>query len=112
VNQGSRALAAAHQARTTVERAELVIVIHSGPLFLGLVGHPEYARTDIIGATVNTAFLLAPFVAANCASHVGMTRAVLDVLSAPVRTLDVGATSVLGESEPVRVFEPLVNFQG
>jgi class 3 adenylate cyclase len=106
-NQGNRALAAARQARTTVERSELVIVLHSGPIFLGLVGHPDYARTDIIGATVNTAFLLASFVSAHCPSHVGMTQAVCDGLTTEVRVEPRGASPVLGVDGPVAVFEPI-----
>ena len=45
---------------------DLVVVLHAGEIFLGSAGHPDYARTDIIGQTVNTAFLAMPFVAARC----------------------------------------------
>ena len=53
---------------------DLVVVLHAGEIFLGSAGHPDYARTDIIGQTVNTAFLAMPFVAAHCPGGIGITR--------------------------------------
>ena len=35
--------------------AAVGITLHSGDIFLGSIGHTEYARPDIIGDTVNTA---------------------------------------------------------
>jgi len=104
--QAERALAAARRARTISERPELFIVIHSGPIFLGLIGHPDYARTDIIGATVNTAFLVMPFVANKCRGGIGMTEAVLDALPKGAAAVRRGRVAVLGASEPVTIYEP------
>ena len=53
-----RALSAAKQARDQVAGKELVIMLHAGDVFLGEMGHSDYARADIMGETVNTAFLL------------------------------------------------------
>jgi transcriptional regulator with XRE-family HTH domain len=105
-NQAMRALAAARQAKAACERPELVTVLHAGPIFLGTVGHPEYSRTDIIGATVNTAFLLVPFVATECQTRIGMTKTVFEQLPAEVAAESRGHAVVLGVEAPVLVFEP------
>jgi class 3 adenylate cyclase len=36
----------------------LVGVLSTGEVYLGSVGHPDYAKSDVIGETVNRAFLL------------------------------------------------------
>jgi hypothetical protein len=81
-------------------------VLHAGEIFLGSVGHPDYARTDIIGQTVNTAFLAMPFVAAHCSGGIGLTRAVLDELTEGAEALERGRVAVAGEREALTVYEP------
>jgi class 3 adenylate cyclase len=105
--QAQRAVMASMDAQSTCDHSELVVVLHSGPIFLGLVGHPDYARTDIIGATVNTAFLLSEFVASHCVTRIGFTQAVRDGLNEDMKTKARGHASVLGVTEPVQVFEPV-----
>lgn len=105
-NQSERALSAARQAKLACNQPELILALHAGPIYLGLVGHPDYARTDIIGATVNTAFLLLPFVGERCSSRVALTGAVRDQLPAEITTLDQGEIAVLGMDHPVSLFEP------
>lgn len=105
-SQAERALAAARDARAVGGWPELVIVLHAGPIFLGPVGHPDYARTDILGATVNTAFLLMPYVAGACATRLGLTGAVRELLPGAAGVRARGAASVLGAADPVAVFEP------
>ena len=51
-----RALEAAAQARAVISE-DLRIGLSSGDIYLGSVGHPDYARPDIMGEVVNTAFL-------------------------------------------------------
>jgi class 3 adenylate cyclase len=103
-NQTARALNAAREAKAASGCSELVIVLNAGPIFLGTVGHPEYARTDIIGATVNIAFLLAPFVAEHCVTQIGMTQTVVGELGSDVRVQKCGEATVLGMTTPVAVF--------
>lgn len=69
---GRAAQAALHSVQSS-GNPDLVIVLHSGDVYLGEVGHPEYARPDIMGQTVNTAFLLLPWVAANVPSRLALT---------------------------------------
>jgi class 3 adenylate cyclase len=104
--KADRALSAATQAKVVFDVPELVVVLHAGEIFLGSVGHPDYARTDIIGQTVNTAFLAMPFVAASCAGGIGVTRAVADELSEGTACLERGQVALAGLDEPLAVYEP------
>jgi len=105
-DQAARALVAAREATFTCDATELVIVLNTGPIFLGSVGHPEYARTDIIGATVNTAFLLMPHVVACCPTRIGMTRSVVDELSEEAAVEKVAAAEIMGHAQPVPLYSP------
>ena len=105
-DKADRALGAARQAKRLFEVPELVVVLHAGEIFLGSAGHPDYARTDIIGRTVNTAFLAMPFVAARCGGGIGVTRAVVEELSASAACVERGQVTVAGEAEALTVYEP------
>jgi len=75
-NHAQRALRAALDARTHVPTPDLRITLHTGDIYLGLIGHAEYARPDIIGDTVNTAFLVLNWVSDNLKSGMGITETV------------------------------------
>ena len=66
-----RALCAALQARTTVAE-DLKIGLSSGEIYLGSVGHPDYARPDIMGEVVNIAFLTAAWADAHTESGIAV----------------------------------------
>lgn len=102
----SRAFDAALHARKSMDSLELVITLHCGEIFLGKIGHPDYAGTDVIGATVNTAFLAMPWVAENCKSGIGVTGAVTEKLDETRNTVLRGEISVLGVADKIKVFEP------
>jgi class 3 adenylate cyclase len=110
-NHAKRAVAAALDAKTAVQSPDLVIVLHSGDIYLGSVGHGEYARADIIGDTVNTAFLIMPWVAEKLPDGIGLTQSVADLvpgisLSAPKRA------GVRGIGKSVMVYTPNVRARG
>jgi len=104
--KADRALGAARQAKQLFEVPDLVAVLHAGEIFLGSVGHPDYARTDIIGQTVNTAFLAMAFVATHCAGGIGVTDAVVEELSEGAACVERGRVTVVGVSEALTVYEP------
>jgi class 3 adenylate cyclase len=101
----ARAARAARDAQRAAARSELVVILHAGPIFLGSLGHPDYARTDIIGSTVNTAFLLAPHVTAHCVSRIGVTQSVVDELPPDLSVQQRGCVQVLGDPQGVELFE-------
>jgi class 3 adenylate cyclase len=104
--QADRALLAARHARERLSAEELVITLHQGEIFLGAMGHPDYARPDIIGQTVNTAFLAMPWVARHCPSGIGVTDAVRQDLSGAHRLVWRGEIAVPGVQSPLIIYEP------
>jgi len=105
-DQARRALAAARHAHDLVESEELIVALHRGDVYLGLLGHPDYERTDIIGETVNTAFLAMPWIAAHCRSGIGVTGAVAEALPKDEALARRGEINVLGTPSPVVIYEP------
>jgi class 3 adenylate cyclase len=67
-----RALQAAIRAMQALSEEGLVIALNSGDIYLGLIGHTDYATRDICGDAVNRAFLLLPWVARLCAGSIGV----------------------------------------
>lgn len=53
-----RAMNAARICESAVSERDLLITIHSGKVYLGSIGHHEYACADIMGETVNTVFMM------------------------------------------------------
>lgn len=104
--KADRALNAARQAKQLFDMPDLVVVLHAGEIFLGSAGHPDYARTDIIGQTVNTAFLAMPFVATHCRGGIGVTRDVVEQLSDGAGCAERGPVAVAGVTEALTVYEP------
>jgi class 3 adenylate cyclase len=77
-NHARRAVQAALDARTHVPTPDLVIALNTGDIYLGKIGHEEYARPDIIGDTVNTAFIAMSWISGNLKSRLGMTETVAE----------------------------------
>jgi transcriptional regulator with XRE-family HTH domain len=75
-----RAIDAAIRAKKVIYQKELIIALNSGDIFMGLVGHPEYATRDIVGDTVNSAFLILEAVGRHCVSGIGATQDTLDLV--------------------------------
>ena len=71
-----RALTAAVNAKSVTGDRHLVITLHSGDIFLGSIGHPDYSKPDITGDSVITAFLTMAWVARNTQSGLAVTDAV------------------------------------
>jgi transcriptional regulator with XRE-family HTH domain len=72
---GERAARAALRARGLVDAVQ--VALHRGPVYLGRIGHDDYAALDILGAAVTAAFMALPHVAARCPTRVGATAAVI-----------------------------------
>ena len=100
-----RALEAARLVRAGLSAEEVVIVLHGGEIYLGSLGHPQYEQTDIIGRTVNTAFLAMPWVATHCRTGIGLTQSVADELDGQSVLRRAGQVRVKGGG-PVTIREP------
>lgn len=89
-----RALAAARQARGIIAEP-LKIALACGPIYLGRLGHPDYAQTDIVGEAVNIAFGLLGWLAGEQRSGIvaatGILAAIEDPAHSPQRTVNLSA---------------------
>lgn len=73
-----RAMHAARACESSVSERDLLITIHSGKVYLGSIGHHEYARADIMGQTVNTVFIMNRWGTDNSQKRVIMSQCVND----------------------------------
>lgn len=105
-DHADRALQAAREARRLLKTEDLVITLHSGDVYLGTMGHPDYARPDIIGQTVNTAFLVMSRIAQRCRTGIGITAAAWEHLCDSEGLVGQGQVAVPGVLDPITVYEP------
>ena len=84
-----RAVRAAFLARRTTETL-IHVGLDSGEVYVGPIGHPDYAKLDIIGEAVFGAVTTQEWAGRNTKSHVGATSAVLEGLTDPVETDETG----------------------
>ena len=101
-----RALQAVLQARQIVSEP-LTMALHSGEIYLGAIGHPDYARPDIMGDTVNVAFLTMEWAAGHAAGKIAVTAAVVAPLDHAIKLGAAQAVEFRGIKEPVLVHEVL-----
>jgi class 3 adenylate cyclase len=104
-NHARRAAQSALDARTHVPTSDLVITLHSGDIFLGNIGHTEYARPDIIGDTVNTAFLVMHWVSVNLKGRFGITETVAQRLDGAYKLSKPSVVSIKLTGKKMNVFE-------
>ena len=76
-DHADRAIEAARHAKKVIYQKDLTISINTGEIYLGLIGHPNYASRDIVGATVNQAFLMLGWISGNCPSGIAATESVI-----------------------------------
>lgn len=100
---GERAARAALRMRDLV--AGLVVVLHRGPIYLGRIGHEDYAALDILGATVNTTFMALPSAVARCPGRIGVTSAAVADLPEEIEARPAGSLELAGETAPIVLHE-------
>jgi len=99
-----RALEAARLSRSIVTE-DLHIGLSAGDIYLGSVGHPDYARPDIMGQAVNLAFLVRDWVEGNAPGGIAATAAVIEALAEPVATGERHTVHFRGIPYPVQICE-------
>ncbi len=100
-----RALDAAVNAKRRLNTPDFVTVINYGDIYLGTMGHPDYAVPDILGETVNTAFLVMPWVAENARTGIGVTAFARDNVNGGTALTRTGEVAVPGRREPIAIYE-------
>lgn len=71
-----RAVRAGLETQRLVASEDMVIALHTGEIYLGSIGHAEYARPDIIGDAVNTGFLVMHWLSGRHPGGLGLTETV------------------------------------
>jgi len=74
------------------------MALHRGNIYLGTLGHPEYARPDILGTAVNTAFMVLPQALTLCPSHIVGSP---EIATGPADGLQWQARGALFEPEAI-----------
>ena len=103
-NHQRRAVAAAFRAQQVVS-AELAVGLSSGEIYLGAMGHQDYARPDIMGEAVSIAFLTLDWAGAHTSSGLAITASLaphLDDTLEVVRTVQEDFKNI---DHPVEVCE-------
>jgi class 3 adenylate cyclase len=106
-NHAKRAVQAALDARNHVPTSDLVITLHSGDIYLGSIGHTEYARPDIIGDTVNTAFLVLGWASRTLPEGVAFTETVTEQLAGSVALSKPKLAEIALLKKKIKVYAPL-----
>ena len=75
-NHSNRAMQSALLSGEAVQEKDLLITLHSGPVYLGTIGHHEYASLDILGESVNSTFMLNRWATENTKERLVVTNAV------------------------------------
>jgi class 3 adenylate cyclase len=102
-SMAERACRAAMRVRDLVERVG--VVVHCGPIYLGTIGHPDHAAIDILGAAVNTAFMVLPHVHERCPDRIAATESLVAGLTDGIEARSVTMLEVMGEAAPIQVFD-------
>lgn len=105
-NHAKRAVQAALDARTHVPTQDLVLTVHTGDIYLGKIGHNEYARPDIIGDTVNTAFLILNWVSANLKGRFGLSESTAAHLNGEWKLSKPQTIQIKLTNRKMKVYEP------
>jgi transcriptional regulator with XRE-family HTH domain len=79
INHQQRAVRTAFLARQLISE-HLVFGVSSGEIYLGAIGHPDYARPDIVGEVVNVAFLARDWAETHTQSGIAATASVTEGL--------------------------------
>ncbi len=86
-------------------REDLQIGLSTGEIYLGAMGHPDYARPDIMGEVVNMAFLTLQWAEAHADSGIAATQSVVDGLDTPAKTGQSEEVEFRDIAHTVRVYE-------
>ncbi len=94
-NHAQRAVNAAKICAESVNEKELLITLHSGEIYLGAMGHHEYAQPDIMGASVNTVFMMNRWATDMSSDRVILSEEVKTQLQEKVKTNKIESSDSL-----------------
>jgi class 3 adenylate cyclase len=97
-----RAVQAAFQVKAIVSEP-LTIALNSGDIYLGTIGHPDYSRPDIMGDTVNLAFMTMEWAAHHVTGQIAVTSSILPHLPETVEGGMAHIAHLRGLEEPTEI---------
>jgi len=103
-NHAERALKTAGEARVLVGD-DLRVGLSSGEIYLGSVGHPDYARPDIMGSTVNLAFLTLEWAEKNAKSGLAAPTSMVEAQPLDIKIGQTASVNFLDIDRAVEVCE-------
>ena len=103
-NHQCRAVTAALLAQQVVS-GQLVVGLSTGEIYLGAMGHPDYARPDIVGEVVNIAFLTLGWAEAHTSSGLAATASLTPFLEDAIEVVRTARESFKDIGQPVEVCE-------
>ena len=99
-----RAAGASVSARNAVTD-QLVVGLASGPVYVTAIGHAGYARPDIIGSTVNTAFRVNGWTAGLARARIGAAFSVNRRVSRQFEVVPHPGVTLKGLAAPIDIVE-------
>jgi class 3 adenylate cyclase len=102
-----RAVNAALYAKKIVSEP-ITIALNSGEMYLGTIGHPEYSNADIMGDTVNIAFMAMEWATQHTASQLAATASVVTYLDQTIKLSSPSIVELRGIEEPVEIYELII----
>jgi class 3 adenylate cyclase len=104
IEHQQRAVKAAGLAKRLITD-ELVIALHSGEIYLGTMGHPDYAHRDITGEAVNIAFLIRNWAESHMQGSIVVTPSVVEHLDEHCQIVQTTAVNFKGLTDPIDIYE-------
>ena len=103
-NHHQRAIDAALNAKKIICE-NLYIGLHSGDIYMGSIGHPDYASRDILGSTVNTAYRVASWACGNTNSRIAASSSVVEKADLPGNIGKSQNISLKGIDREIEIYE-------
>ncbi len=101
-----RAYEATRHAQMITRNPNLIVTLDCGEIYLGAIGHPDYSRPDIIGETVNTAFLVNGWASTHAPGGLALTEAAVRGLSKKPVLRKHEKLKIKGLSAPLTLYTP------
>jgi transcriptional regulator with XRE-family HTH domain len=107
-DHADRAIKAAINSKQILNNSDVMISINSGEIYLGAIGHPDYQSSDIIGETVNKAFITLQWISKNLKSGIGFSEETLQLLTTQNNYQTYSLQSTPGINYPFNVYELII----
>lgn len=102
-NHAQRAFDATWKACRVIEDKNLLATLHTGQIFLGTIGHPDYSSPDILGDVVNTVFLMNHWATGDSNANLVISDPSWQMIHAPSIATELSEVSIAGQQNPIKL---------